>query len=190
MEVSVKEHNIDVGNALRGHIEDYLQAGVGKYFDKALDGSVTISRETNHDFHLEIVVHHLRAMTFQAGASGDDPYGAFDCALGRIAKQLRRYKCQLKDHHKKRRDGSFLSAQQYILQSGHEDGEVPEEGDPTIIVETGMEIGTLSMGEAVMRMGSSACAGSQLPQYHQWALNVVCQRDDGNVGWIDPEQAV
>jgi len=190
MEVSVKEHNIDVGNALRGHIEDYLQAGVGKYLDKALDGSVTISREATHGFHVEIMVHPLRAMTVQAGASGDDAYGAFDGALGRIAKQLRRYKRRLKDHHKTRPDDGFLSAQQYILQSGHEDDEVPEEGDPTIIAEMGTEIAILSVGEAVMRMDLAHAPVHMFRNTTSGRLNVVYRRENGNIGWIDPEQAV
>lgn len=189
MEVSVKGHNVDVGDALRGHIEEQLQAGVGKYFDKALDGSVTISRETTHGFHVEITVHPLRAMTVQAGASGEDAYGAFDGALERIAKQLRRYKRRLKNHHKPRPNDGFLAAQQYVLQSGHEDTEVPEEGDPAIIAEMDTEIATLSVGEAVMRMDLAHAPVHMFRNTTSGRLNVVYRREDGNIGWIDPEQA-
>lgn len=189
MEVSVKGHNVDVGDALRGHIEEQLQSSVGKYFDKALNGSVTISRESSHGFHVEITVHPVRAMTVQAGASGNDAYIAFDGALERIAKQLRRYKRRLKDHHKARPNDEFMSAQQYVLQPEHEDAEVSEEGDPAIIAEMDTEIVTLSVGEAVMRMDLAHTPVHMFRNSTSGRLNVVYRREDGNIGWIDPDHA-
>ncbi len=189
MEVSVKGHNVDVGDALRSHINEQLQTSVGKYFDKALDASVTISRETTHGFHVEITVHPVRAMMVQAGASGEDAYGAFDGALDRITKQLRRYKRRLKNHHKVKPDEGFLAAQQYVLQSENEVEELPEEGDPAIIAEMNTEIATLSVGEAVMRMDLAHAPIQMFRNTSNGRLNVVYRREDGNIGWIDPEQA-
>ncbi len=189
MEVSVKGHNVDVGDALSSHIDERLQAAVSKYFDKALDATVTISRETTHGFHVEIMVHPLRAMVVQAGASGEDAYGAFDGSLERIAKQLRRYKRRLKDHRARASDDEFMFAQQYVLQPEHADEEVPEVGQPAIIAEMNTEISTLSVGEAVMRMDLAHAPTQMFRNSANGRLNVVYRRDDGNIGWIDPVDA-
>ena len=186
MEVSVKGHNVDIGDALTSHIEDQLQTNVTKYFNKAIDAAVTISRETAHGFHVEITVHPMRAMVVQAGASGSDAYGAFDGALERIAKQLRRYKRRLKDHHKARPEEEFLAAQHFVLQAEGSDDEVSEDGSPAIIAEMDTEIVTVSVGEAVMRMDLSHSHAQMFRNSASGRLNVVYRREDGNIGWIDP----
>ena len=45
MDISVKGRNLDVGDALKGHVEDHLSSAVTKYFMRAIDASVVFSRE-------------------------------------------------------------------------------------------------------------------------------------------------
>ncbi len=188
MEVSIKGDNVDVGAALTGHIDDQLQAIVLKYFNKAIDATVTISRESTYGFHTEIKVHPIRAMVIQAGASGGDAYGAFDGALERISKQLRRYKRRLKDHHKNRPNNDFIAAQYFVLQSEPQDTEVSEEGGPAIIAEMDTEIVTGSVSDAVMRMDLAHSPIQVFRNSANGRLNMVYRRDDGNIGWIDPQE--
>ncbi len=186
MEVSINGHNVDVGDALRSHSEAQLRTVVGKYFERAVDASVIVSRESSHGFHVEISVHPFRAMIVRASGSGDEAYGAFDVALERIAKQLRRYKRRLKDHHKDRANDEFVAAQQYVLQAESEDEEVSEDGQPAIIAEMNTEIVTLSVSEAVMRMDLAHAPVHMFRNSTNGNLNVVYRREDGNIGWIDP----
>lgn len=186
MEISINGHNVDVGDALRGHVEETLQSTVRKYFDRAVDATVTFSREAPHAFHVEITAHPLRAMIVQGGGSGADAYAAFDGALDRIAKQLRRYKRRLKDHHKDRGGEGLLPAQQYVLQAESEDDEVSESGQPPVIAEMDTEIATLSVGEAVMRMDLADAPVLMFRNSANGRFNVVYRRGDGNIGWIDP----
>ena len=64
MEILVTGKHLDVGDALRGHVETNLDATVSKYFNKAMDASVTISREPN-GFHAEISAHPGRGLLVQ-----------------------------------------------------------------------------------------------------------------------------
>ncbi len=43
MQLVVKGKQMDVGDALRDHIETKLRAGVAKYFDSAVDANVVVS---------------------------------------------------------------------------------------------------------------------------------------------------
>ena len=56
-----------------------------------------------------------------------------------------------------------------------------------IIAEMEAKIPSLSVGEAVMQM---ELAGAPLLVFHNEkqgaGVNVVYRRDDGNIGWIDP----
>ena len=191
MEISVKGKHLDVGVALRGYVEDHLQNTVAKYFNRAVDGTVMISRE-GRMFRVDISVHAGRGMVMQGGSAADEAYAAFDGALGHIAKRLRRYKRRLCNHHKVRSPEETLAAQQYIIavesddDDEEEEEEVPENAQPAIIAEMAHEIATLTVGEAVMRMDLADVPVMMFRNRAHGGLNLVYRRDDGNVGWIDP----
>lgn len=188
MEISTTGHNVDVGDALRAHVEAELSGSVGKYFEKAMNAEVTFSREGGHKFHVDIKVHPKRGMVVHGGGSGEDAYGAFDGALERIAKQLRRYKRRLNDHHKTPAGEVFLRAQQYVLQGEDADAELPESPDPVIVAEMDAEIAAVSVSEAVMRMDLAHAPVMMFKNSANGRLNVVYRREDGNIGWIDPAE--
>src|ERR1700733_247176 len=98
MQLSVKGKQLDVGEALRTHVETQLKEITGKYFSDSLDAQVTFSREA-HLFRADIAVHAGRGILLQANASAAEPYPAFDMAAQRIAGRLRRYKNKIKHHH-------------------------------------------------------------------------------------------
>jgi len=185
MNLAINGKNIDIGEALRGHVEESLNTAVAKYFDNALDGTVTISREA-HQFRVDISVHAGRGMVMQGSASSGEANAAFDGALTRISKQLRRYKRRLNARHKGRGE-EMLAAQQYILAPENEDTEAPADDNPTIVAEMPTEIATLTVGEAVMRMDLSDTPAMMFRNSAHGRLNVVYRRPDGNIGWIDPE---
>lgn len=99
MQLSITGKQLDVGDALRRHAESTLTTSVAKYFDGAIEGNVVFSRQA-HLFHADISVHVGHGILFQGHGEADDPYPAFDMALDHAAKQLRRHKRKLRDHHR------------------------------------------------------------------------------------------
>ena len=49
MDITISGKQIDVGDALRTHVEDNIVAAVGKYFDRPVDAHVVFSRN-GHEF--------------------------------------------------------------------------------------------------------------------------------------------
>jgi ribosomal subunit interface protein len=187
MDLSIKGKGLDVGDALRNHAEDNLNSAVAKYFTKAHDAIVTVSKEA-HTFRVDISVHPMRGVLVQGHSSADDAYAAFDAALERICKQLRRYKRRLNDHHKRRSgdESEPMQAQQYIIAQEAVEEELPADGQPAIIAELTTEIATLSVSEAVMRMDLADAPVIMFRNRSSGVLNVVYRRPDGHIGWIDP----
>jgi len=188
MEISVKGKHVDVGEALRGHAESQLKSSVKKYFENALDSTVVFSKE-GHGFRAEISVHAGRGMVMQGGADGNDAYGAFDGALGRIAKQLRRYKGRIRNHHQNGPSDEELITAQYSILANEGEEELPEVSEPTIVAEMPHKIATLTVSEAVMRMDLAQVPVMMFRNRAHGGMNVVYRRDDGNIGWIDPSDA-
>ncbi len=187
MDISVKGKNMDVGEALSTHVQDQLTPAVNKYFNQAIDATVTFSREA-HQLRVDISVHPgPRGLLIQSKSEGADAYGAFDGALERIAKQLRRYKRRLSDHHKGLSAADeYLQAQQYVIEAEHEDVELEPAGQPAIVAEMETHIATLTVSEAVMRMDLADAPVVMFRNSGNGGLNVVYKRNDGNIGWIDP----
>lgn len=98
MQLQVSGKQIDVGGALRQHVEQRLNTGVAKYFDRAIDAHVVFSREA-HQFRADCTVHVGHGISAKAEAAAVDAYGAFDAAADRLEKQLRRTKRRLRNHH-------------------------------------------------------------------------------------------
>lgn len=186
MDISIQGKHVDVGDALRAHASDNLDSTVAKYFNRAVNASITFSKD-GPAFRADISVHAGRGLSMQGSATNNDAYSAFDQSLERIAKQLRRYKRRLNDHHRNVADEPLV-AQQYVIAPEQEE-EVPEESQPVIIAEMPHEISTLTVSQAVMHMDLSNLPVTLFRNRAHGGINVVYRRPDGNIGWIDPSEA-
>lgn len=188
MEIRISGKQIDVGDALSTHVKDNMIAAVAKYFDRPVNATVVFSRR-GHEFKCDSSVHLSTGLTAQSHAVSGEIYSAFDQATDKIEKQLRRYKRRLKDHHQKRQDPiEKIEAAAYVLQGHDEDAENTEVNgmQPVIVAEMTTNIQSLTVGEAVMQMELSHSQFLMFKNDANGRLNIVFQRDDGNIGWIDP----
>jgi ribosomal subunit interface protein len=184
MDITVKGKQMDVGQALSAHTEEALSAAVAKYFDRAIDATVTYSK-VNTGFHVEIVVHAGRGVTVHGQGEAGDAYPALDAAMERVTKQLRRYHRKLVNHHANAMADENQMAQYSILLQSTED-EVDVEAHPAIVAEMEHSISTMSVSDAVMRLDLGNLPVVMFKNGAHGGLNVVYRRNDGNVGWIDP----
>lgn len=186
MQLSVKGKQIDVGDALRTHVESQLKDITGKYFSDSLDAQVTFSREA-HLFRADITVHAGRGILLQANASASEPYPAFDQAASRIAHRLRRYKNKIKHHHHESvRQDEAQMANTFVLHGEEHDREEEANDNPVVVAEMTTAIETLTVSEAVMRMDLGDLPALMFRNRANNGLNMIYRRTDGNIGWVDP----
>jgi len=189
MQITVKGKQIEVGEALRGHMEDALTAAVSKYFSNPLESHIVFTREA-HLFRADVSVHVGRSILVQGQALAADAYAAGDAAIAHVAKRLRRHKRRLRDHHKERDKGETVTAQAYVLAPDADDVGEDDAGagdQPVVIAEMTTEIQTLTVGEAVMRLDLGVQPALLFRHAGHGGLNLVYRRTDGNIGWIDPQ---
>lgn len=188
MQLSVKGKQIDVGDALRTHVEAQLKDIVGKYFNNSLDANVTFSREA-HLFRADIAVHAGRGIVVQAYANANEPYPAFDEAAARIQSRLRRYKTKLRDHHHEtaRQETADSVAQSFVLQ-GHHPDTVEVADNPVVVAEMTTPIEHLTVSEAVMRLDLGDLPALMFRNRAHGGLNMIYRRADGHIGWVDPTE--
>ncbi len=183
MNLRIAGLHMDVGDALRGRIEDRINDAVAKYFDGGFNGHVTIEK-LNSGFRCEVLINLDTGIMLQATGKEKDPIVCFEAAADRIEKRLRRYKRRLKDHHVKvdtPEDSAYT-----VLESLDEDEEVPTDFNPVIIAESSKSVRTQTVAMAVMQLDLMDGPVHLFKNAANGGLNVVYRRDDGNIGWIDP----
>ncbi|MDX1400963.1 MAG: ribosome-associated translation inhibitor RaiA [Kiloniellales bacterium] len=203
MQLSVQGKQLDVGDALRVHVDDRLRRTLSKYFGDAVDVTVTMGREA-HLYRAIISAHVGRGIRVEAQGESDSPYPAFDLACDHLAKRLRRHKRRIRQHHKENGGGfEGVPAQQYILSGdfddpGQSESEVDELGsgsgdddagldEPMVIAEMSTNVQSLTVSEAVMQMDLANLPALMFRNSAHGGLNMVYRREDGNIGWIDPQ---
>ncbi len=197
MELAVHGKQIDVGDALRTHVEAKIEDLNSKYFNHTTFATVTFSKEGHG--HARTKAHisiKLGKNIMRVAASTDpEPYAAFDAASEKAAKQLRRYKRRLRDHHEHQEqtpESENAKAMNYVIQAMPESINDDEEDsaeagtDPLVIAEMSSDIETMAVADAVMRLDLSDEPVLMFRNGSNNGINVVYKRKDGNIGWIDP----
>jgi ribosomal subunit interface protein len=185
MNLTVKGKHLDVGDALRTHVQEQLTAVTEKYFSNPIDATVVFSHEA-HLYRADISVRLGRGILLQTCAETTDIYPAFESSLGKLEKRLRRYKSRLRDHHA--HEAAPVAedpARQYVIEHDSTEDEVG--GEPVIIAEMATTIETLSVADAVMRMDLGELPALMFRSGVHGGLNMIYRRPDGHVGWIDPK---
>jgi len=190
MQVLVTGKQIDVGDSLRGHVAATTTAIVERYFDRAIEAHVVFCRE-RHLILSDISVHAGRGLLVQCHGESSDAYIAFDSAVERLDKQLRRYKRRLRNHHKPAKDaGDAQAAIDYVLAPvPDEEAKTPagDDDQPLVIAEMRTVIPQLTVSEAVMRLDLADLPALMFRNSAHGNLSLVYRRRDGNVGWVDPD---
>jgi len=190
MQISVSGKGVDVGESLRNHIETQINEHVQKYIDRVTSVHVVVSREA-HLFRVVITgnMGTHSGLGFSGRGESADAKSAFEEALEKASKQLRRYKRKITNHHKGDAENPLrgVKAKKYVLSP-----EVGEQDDDKqaglVIAEKPTDILTMTVSEAVMKMDLQDLPALLFFNSAHGGLNVVYRRVDGNISWVDPGQ--
>lgn len=194
MQVQVTGKHVDVGEALRSRVTDELSTSIAKYFDRGGGADVVVSRE-GAAFKVDCAVTLASGQQLTTHGVGGDAHLAFDAAMAKMAKRIRRYKHRLKDHHGQAVAKQAESAAYFVIAAPDMDDEEDEEVDvgpgfpePMIIAETERPIRSMTVSMAVMELDLTEAQTIVFRNAAHGGLSVVYRRPDGNIGWIDPER--
>lgn len=194
MQVQVTGKHVDVGEALRVRVTDELANSIEKYFDRGGGADVVVTREGGA-FKVDCAVTLASGAQLTTHGVGGDAHMAFDAAMQKMEKRIRRYSKRLKDHHHQAQAKQAETAAYFVLQpadledddeadSTH-DGAFPE---PVVIAETEKPIRSMTVAMAVMELDVTEAQTIVFRNAAHGGLSVVYRRPDGNIGWIDPER--
>ncbi|MBX3484348.1 ribosome-associated translation inhibitor RaiA [Phenylobacterium sp.] len=195
MQVQVTGKHVDVGEALRTRVSDELSTSILKYFDRDGGGAdVVVSREGTA-FKVDCAVTLASGQQLTTHGVGGDAHLAFDAALEKMSKRIRRYKNRLKDHSLAASAKQAESAAYFIIAASEDDDPDLDDGadgqafpEPMIIAETEKPVREMTVSMAVLELDLTEAQTIVFRNAAHGGLSVVYRRPDGNIGWIDPER--
>ncbi len=194
MDVRVSGHQVDVGESLREHAADRLRALSEKYDARAVSSTVTLGKGPHdHRFDCEIVIYLPNGVVLKGSSRANEAQPTFEDALGKIEKQLRRYRRRLKDRngHAAAQELAFDGAGYTVFslpEAQAEEEDAPED-NPPIVAETRVDIPDASVSDAVMMLDLRNTNALMFKNSVTGTFNMVYRRGDGTIGWVEPQRA-
>ncbi|THD74516.1 MAG: ribosome-associated translation inhibitor RaiA [Phenylobacterium sp.] len=194
MQVQVTGKHVDVGEALRARVSDEITSSIGKYFDRDGGGADVVVTREGHAFKVDCAVTLASGAQLTTHGVGGDAHIAFDAAMQKLEKRVRRYSKRLKDHHSQAQARAAETAAYFVLQSPDDDdlldaAEPPGYPEPVVIAETEKPIRLMTVAMAVMELDLTESQTIVFRNAAHGGFSVVYRRPDGNIGWIDPERS-
>ena len=100
MKVQVSGKQIEIGSALQDHVRQRLEIVLTKHFDRGAEAHIVFSHEGS-SFRTESSKHLDSGVVLNAQGEAREAHQAFEVALEKLEKQIRRHKRKLKNHHEK-----------------------------------------------------------------------------------------
>jgi ribosomal subunit interface protein len=100
MKLRISGKQFEIGQVLPEKVRARLQSVVGKHFDGGAESNVVFSHEGT-SFRADCTTHLDSGIVLKAEGTAGDAYQAFDLAVDKLEKQVRRYKRRLRNHHER-----------------------------------------------------------------------------------------
>jgi ribosomal subunit interface protein len=185
MTLRVSGKNLDIGEALRQHVLEKVEATVARYFGGSVGGHVVMTREGS-GYRSDCTLRLSSGTSLHAEGRAHEPYLCFDQAADKIERRLRRYKMRLKDHAGVAGAGRGKVAN-YVVEPP-EDEEEPAGGfNPVVVAEGADELKSLSVASAVAELDLTGAPVVVFQHSGSGRVNIVYRRRDGAIGWLDPQ---
>ena len=190
----VTGHGVDLGESLRGRVEERMSAIQAKYLDSHMhdscNGHVTL-RRVGTAFRTDCVLHLVSGLTIEANGFAHDARSSFEQTAERLETRLRRYKHKLKQHATGPGDAAAIEAAYAVFAAPEVEEDDAAEGDahPPIVAESTKTLQRRTIGEAVTALDMTGSPVVVFVHAGTGRVNVVYRRSDGAIGWVDPPNA-
>ena len=190
MKVTISGHHMQTGESLQEYVKERADGVVGKYFPNAISIHIVFEKQS-YLYKCDINLNDGtgRKMVIKSSCSSDDVYTSFDSALMKLEKQLRRYKSKINNKSSRMKTSEALQeiiATKYVI-SPADNAESECEDNPIIVAEKKVEVETLYVNEAVMKMDLANLPALMFKNIKTGRMNVVYYRKDGNISWVDSQ---
>lgn len=187
MTLQITGKNLDMGSAFRTYVEERIEQRLEKFLGEQISGHVRLEKE-GAQFRTNCSLTLRSGLQLQSHAESEDAYASADGAIERLEKRLRRYTRRLKEHHNRDNETpAMVEVSDYVVDAADQEDSQDISQNPVIIAETRTPVHVSTVSDAVMQLDLSESAILVFKNAGHGRINVVYRREDGNIGWIDPQ---
>jgi len=183
MNLMVTGRNIEVTDALKSYVEGGLTK-LRTHFDKVIDADVVLSVEKHR--HIAEINLHANGIRIHGKESSSDMYASVDAVLGKLDKQIRRFKDRI-NRHQPRLSKEETNYNHEIIQAV-DDKEVADDTvrKHHVVLREKIAVKPMSVDEAVMQLQLVDDQFLVFTNADTRQVNVIYSREDGTYGLIEP----
>jgi ribosomal subunit interface protein len=182
-DVRVSGKNLDIGQSLRGQAEERVHNAVAKYFDGGFSSRVTVEREGS-GFRADCTVHLDTGAVMRVSGSAQDAYSSVSQVVERIGKQMRRDKRKRTAYANGHQPPDSAESGPAEAIEAVDSPEIAGDARP-IVAERVDRLDRNSLDEAIQRMETGRLSSYVFVNRGTDRINILHERADGSVGWID-----
>jgi len=180
--------HVELTDPLKQYVQEKLQH-LKHSFDQVVDVHVVLSVEKFRQ-RCEIAIQANR-LNIHGSHETEDMYASIDGVVDKLDRQLKRYRAKMRKHQVSPENNTpAIQVSHRVLATASEEEELAADQEPEVLEMERMAVKPMSVDEAVMQLELS----DQRPvlvftNQDTNSMNVLYRRNDGSLGWIEPEQA-
>jgi putative sigma-54 modulation protein len=187
MQMNITFRHMDPIDSLKNYAQEKVEKA-NKYLDRAGEAHVVLSLERH--LHQADITITSGPFVLRGREKSEDMYASIDKAMGRIEKQLRRYKDRLKSHNRHERPPEYIHVENEVhIRHDVMEVSVAEESGialhPRVIKTNEFVTKPMTVDEAVMQMDLLDNDFIVFTNTQSTDLNVIYRRKDGHYGLIE-----
>lgn len=195
MKFSVTFRRMDATDAIKQYAEEKVKK-IKRYFPEPITAHVVLGLE-RYQHRADINITLSNGLVLKGSETSEDMYSSIDLAVGKIERQVRRYKDKIRSH--KPATGPMLPFRRHVIEEeplpapeepvGQTSETGPgEEAVPRVIRSDSFTAKAMTVEEAVMQLNLMNNSFLVFTNADNLAINVIYRRNDGNYGLIDTAQ--
>jgi putative sigma-54 modulation protein len=169
-------------------LKSYIEGGLGKlrhHFDRVIDANVVLSVEKHR--HIAEINLHANGIRIHGRESSSDMYASVDAVLGKLDKQIRRYKDRI-NRHQPRTAKEARNYEHQIIEVATEADRTQETVSQHRVVEREkVPLKFMGVDEAAMQLELIDDTFLVFSNAETQQVNVIYAREDGTYGLIEPQ---
>ncbi len=173
MRMNITAKKMQISQAFNDYVEEKLAAKLDKFFTDDAECKITLTEQKNM-ITAEVTVKTAN-LIFRAEQKAAEKTDAFDAAIDRIIRQIRKNKTKVEKQLHSTIKESF-------------DDVVEEQVDFEVVKHKKFLLKPMSVDEAILQMNMLGHSFFMFKNAENGEINVVYKRDDGNYAVLEPSE--
>ncbi|CEG22221.1 Putative sigma-54 modulation protein [Planococcus massiliensis] len=189
LQYNIKADNVEVTPAVREYIEKKVDK-IERYFPEGTNATAMVNlKALNHSQTKVEITIPMKNLVLRAEERHDELYAAVDLIIGKLERQIRKYKTKINRKFRDREGMgiAFASAEQVTQTSNDAENSYTDEDDEdlTIVRTKQFELKPMDEEEAVLQMNMLGHNFFVFTDAESNETNIVYKRKDGTYGLIE-----